>query len=356
MGCLCSSSIPGEDDQLALDQEQRTDTYDPGNMSVSRDSVMADYQFANHKKHIVTLSPIPDSEGGGDTNGHGSSLCAAANAKRNMKELQSFDVENDILPLPRKRVIFISIAQLNACIHTIPSYILSESIFCFKAQRSWFFPATRSEQQAAKFSMRYTINFNDKFLQALSEKHDKGLVLWLEDGKTWNEISTELTQVEDIYCSHGQPIDSASTSYQALKLDESWWLNQFKQSTESIDGGGGSGSSIEAQFCDSAESVVEELQTHKLKFNPTMELLYQSNATLIPMRGFDIEAYVHAHYAATVDDDNEDINPTLSGDLNLDVDYDAPAVTPEPVAIDAAGPVEDMMRVPSVSEVASAQI
>ncbi len=53
-------------------------------------------------------------------------------------DLLSLDLSIDPIPLQHKRVIFVSIAQLNACIDSVPSYILSESIFCFKADRSWF--------------------------------------------------------------------------------------------------------------------------------------------------------------------------------------------------------------------------
>eukprot|EP01083_Nonionella_stella_P138221 420626_1 len=47
-----------------------------------------------------------------------------------------------------------------------------------------------------------------------------------------------------------------------------------------------------------------------------MELLYQSNPTLIPMRGFDFEMYLNHHYAeketTTLQRDVNDIVPALT--------------------------------------------
>ena len=54
----------------------------------------------------------------------------------------------------------------------------------------------------------------------------------------------------------------------------------------------------------------------KLKFEPTRELLYQSNPTLIPMRQFDIEQYVNHHYEV-VTEENEDEDDDMDGfDMN----------------------------------------
>ncbi len=53
-----------------------------------------------------------------------------------------------------------------------------------------------------------------------------------------------------------------------LKLDTNWWLNEFKNVI-------GNGNAI---YCDTIDSVCEEINESKLKFNPTMELLYQSKS------------------------------------------------------------------------------
>ena len=52
-----------------------------------------------------------------------------------------------------------------------------------------------------------------------------------------------------------------------------------------------------------------------------MELLYQSNPTLIPMRGFDMEIYINQHYQQEqepeVDDDDYNNIVEISNDINM---------------------------------------
>ena len=207
-------------------------------MSVSsRDrSTMADVQFIKPRRPgsmikvqgkkghnpnaKIKLQTIPDLEQEAGTNGHHNTqnsshlarrisyrslkgLNGAKNShyvsKREMAELKQLDLKTDPLPLPHKRGIFISIAQLNACIEEIPSYILDESLFCFKAERSWFFPSNHVERKASRQSIRHTLNYNNKFLNVLKEKDERNLILWLSDTKSWTHISEELTQITDIY-------------------------------------------------------------------------------------------------------------------------------------------------------------
>eukprot|EP01084_Bolivina_argentea_P079983 144932_1 len=327
MGCLiCAEQNKTNDSNKQSDDEQvdYTETYDPANLSVSRDSTMADYQFTGKKPR--------------------GSFKLQSNMKRaircRLSTIQD-DVENDNinaintnkeaqpppLPLPHKRVIFISIAQLNACIDDIPDYILSESIFCFRAQRSWFWPRNVIQYREAQHSLRHKMSLNDKFLNVLKRKDKSNLVLWLEEDKTWHNISDELIQIEDVYYAEvavdhaaGDGDDTVLAAhdanrerrrYDALKLDTSWWLNDF----DNADG------CDRSMYCDSADRVVEELVTSQLKFNPTMELLYQSNPTLIPMRGFDFEMYLNHHYA------EKEVNKEDTT-LQRDVNDIVPALTP----------------------------
>merc|ERR1719361_213609 len=79
------------------------------NMSFSRESTMENYKFTerriSHYK-MPTLHTIPDNE-------------------------------SNLVPrqLPRRRVVFLSIASLNASIESLPPYILRKALFCFKAER-----------------------------------------------------------------------------------------------------------------------------------------------------------------------------------------------------------------------------
>ena len=83
-----------------------------------------------------------------------------------------------------------------------------------------------------------------------------------------------------------------------------------------------------------AKEVIEELRQCKLRFHPTMELLYQSNPTLVPMRNFDIEIYLNHHYKveeirSIADADAETVNlvdmDAVCGSSNLEIEND---VTP----------------------------
>ena len=258
-------------------------------MSVSRDSAMADYHFTGKRfkgsfkvnaNTTIKLSTIPDMEEHQiletpNSIKRVSSIASTPITKRDIQELLALDLSTDCLPLPHKRVIFISIAQLNACIDDIPSYILSESIFCFKAERCWFFPSNHSERKQSRQSIRHKLNFNQKFLQTLHEKDANKLILWLQDNKSWTHISHELSQIEDIFYTktnktkdespsalsipHSsttgqpqpndipQPIEQQQQQqqhikqYDPLQLDTSWWLNNFANGIDN---------NIQSLYCD----------------------------------------------------------------------------------------------------------
>jgi len=347
-----------------------TVTYDPANMSCSRDSAMENFNFPNKRasayklaRNVSTLGTIADTEG-----------CASeeAMATRDIHELHKVDLIRDPIPPPRKRVIFVSIAGLSACIETVPPHILSNALFCFKAERSWFFPSNAVEEEQSLDSIRHRINLSDKFLKDLKDKDADKKVLWMQHDSTWADISEQLVQIEDNFCSenwcptayrkpaaqlptrraslkgmypkfgieaniitiaeemvisrqqsresletkgsHSQHPPSAmlkhpnttsdsdtwkyvdcygrvnQRNYRPLKLDAAWWTSDaFKRE--------------ELQFVDRTQSVdvvLEELESNALKFKPSMEILFQSNPTLIPMTGFDLDLYVDHHYNADI--------------------------------------------------------
>lgn len=148
---------------------------------------------------------------------------------------------NDDIPV-KKRVIFISVTQLNLCIDIIPDNILLASIFCFKADRCWFFPSSPRECRISKLSIAGHMNYNPKFLYYVQEKDAQGLILWLSDDKTWKDISDELEKIPDIYYSNinsnrnGDRNDGRNTCnapfYKPLKLDISWWLHNYVKEIE----------------------------------------------------------------------------------------------------------------------------
>ena len=61
--------------------------------------------------------------------------------------------------------------------------------------------------------------------------------------------------------------------YEGLILDIKWWK---------------SSEDIELRYVIDVKSVIREIETCEVKFAPTMELFYQSNHSLIPMKTFVI--------------------------------------------------------------------
>jgi len=347
-----------------------TSTYDPANMTCSRESAMENFNFPTKRasayksaRNISKLGTIADTEGGANEE---------AMATRDIHELHELDLSRDPIPPPRKRVIFVSIAGLSACIETVPPHILSNALFCFKAERSWFFPSNAVEEEQSLDSIRHRINLSDKFLKALADKDADKKVLWMQHETTWSDISKQLVQIEDNFYSenwgstayrkpaaqlatrraslkvmypksgkesniipiaeemvisrkqskesvetkgsnsqyppcamlkHQRTVSDSDTwkyvdcygrlnlrKYLPLKLDAAWWASDAFNREE-------------FQFVDRTQSVdvvLEELKSNALRFAPSMEILFQSNPTLIPMAGFDLDLYVEHHYNADI--------------------------------------------------------
>lgn len=305
----------------------------------------------NSMQKISRLSTIPDTE----CNAKPPTLSLAVKEAvdvpvRDIRELLSLDLSRDAIPLPHRRVVFLSIAQLNASIESIPSYILKNALLCFRAERSWFFPSNPVEQSKSFDSIRHQMSFCDKFLRTLAQKEADGLALWLQHDTTWHHISAELARIEDLFyretagltmaaggatkrghhrrssssVSTEQHIEQLTTSqpvsgkegdrnetvshltrqitvsdsnladcysrlnvrkYEPLRLDPQWWTGRAPQ---------------DLQFAATADAVVAELRSNALKFSPSMEILFESNPTLVPMTGFDLKLFVDHHYAAAI--------------------------------------------------------
>lgn len=296
-------------------------SYDPANLSCSRQTTMDNYQFMEHrstlytKKRMEMWTPRGIPEFDGAAGGMGIDL----DHEQRIAELMELDLRREAIPLPHKRVVFLSIVQLNASIESIPQYILTKSLFCFKADRSWFFPSNAAERERATDTIRHRLNLCDQFLRTLADKDSHKMVLWMQlpdREKTWRDISSELSQIEDTFWRHPADHHSPSASrrsaresgreltvahlarqisasdtnltatnlirrYQPLQLDPEWYFE------------------LDAlQFATSPEAVAEELATNALRFVPSKEVLFQSNPSLIPMTTFDLDVFVDHHYSA----------------------------------------------------------
>eukprot|EP01084_Bolivina_argentea_P298132 513708_1 len=296
MGCLSSQEDSSDEKEntktLQLAPHITMSTYDPGNMSITRESVMKNYQFTKKQStknngfrlKLVQETPNgkvkfktrPSTEHETDIEEHNKRYVI----EKDLTELYDTNLLNDAIPKPRKRIVFISIVQLNSCIDNVPLYILEESLFMFKAQRAWFFPSNSDEERQSKQSIRHRVNWNEQFLSHLQKKDVQGHVLWFEDGQSWQDISLKLTTINDIY------FIETDRYYKPLLLNEEWWTNNFENKIDNI----------QSLHCQLSDIIIEEINACKLKFNPTMEIIYQSNPTLIPMKSFDFETYINQHY------------------------------------------------------------
>lgn len=194
------------------------------------------------------------------------------------------------IPMIRKRCVFLSIYSLNLCIEQIPKYILDDAIFCFKANRSQLFwtmiscdgissasnsSTSRSSTKSFTYnplslSVSSSTHFHPLFIKYCIEKSNNGLLLLMEDNKTWKDLSSKLSVITDTFY--------GNKTYNPLKIDiESNWNNN---------------NNLKLIYNTNINDVINELKENNLKFFPSMEIIKQSNPTLIPMKSFDIERYL----------------------------------------------------------------
>ena len=214
-------------------------------------------------------------------------------------------------PLRRKRVIFTSIVQLNLCIDKIPQYILDESIFFFKVntanelisfinskkegtdlddyendeedgdmdmdmdidQKMEDSMASRTEISTTN-SLSFIKDLQPLFIQYLRQKLDDNLLLLMDNKTSWSDISKQLSSVHDIWYNDS---NHNNKQYNELLLDKSYWNKMDEIGTYQYN----------VDSCD----VLEEIEYASLKYSPSMEILWQSNPTCIPMKIFDVKQY-----------------------------------------------------------------
>jgi len=149
---------------------------------------------------------------------------------------------------------------------------LENSIFCFAIGRAQLFPKTTEEKERALRSVVSKMNLNKKVLDWVQKKDENGLMLWFDPSlTTWSDISKQLHEIND-------PV--TNNKYNPLILDEQWWLNQYNHQDNTL-----------SKFGVNGQNIVNEIKRPKLKFAPSMELLWHSNPTLIPMTTFEMRRF-----------------------------------------------------------------
>eukprot|EP01083_Nonionella_stella_P034238 93744_1 len=162
------------------------------------------------------------------------------------------------LPDKHKRCIFLSMFRLNQCIEDIPSNILKESIFCFRMNTNEY----EDEDSPTKL--------HPLFLQYCQQKRKQGLFLEIKDGTTWSDVSQQLTTIRDVY----RP---GNTTYDPLLLDHAFWEHEYVEDVSC--------------FMVEKDEILHELSTNEFKFYPSMEIIVQSDASLVPMTCFNRNQY-----------------------------------------------------------------
>jgi len=197
------------------------------------------------------------------------------------------DIKNS---LHKPRVIFVSLFALKLSWESIPFDILYHSIFCINSRKQWIFPNDNKIsilESNASYITKY-MHLDKMFIELLRCKEEQGLIIWMNceninnNQKRNNEsngnINNNIKLVENWkmisnqLCCINDPI--TNKFYNPLKLS----IHQYRNT-------------INFQYVDEIQQIHEELETACFKFKSVMELLYQSNRTLIPMIHFDAKLF-----------------------------------------------------------------
>ena len=163
------------------------------------------------------------------------------------------------MPDANRRYVFLSASFLSKQYQSVPDGVLGDAILFFGAKRSWLFPANREEMLEARSQPTKYLEFDEAFKSLILDKEERKHVFWLLPGRDYKAASTFLEGITD-------PV--GGERYRPLILTEEWWLTKFN--------------SKDAKFCQDAKVVVSNFKQGEFNYDPVMELLYQSNPTLIP--------------------------------------------------------------------------
>ena len=171
------------------------------------------------------------------------------------------------------RVVFISASQLVRQWRSVPQAVLESSLFFFGSKRKWLFPETDADKAESRAQPTDYLGFHSDFRALILAKEQRGEVFFLKPADTayagdFAAASAWLTRLAD---------PATGEAYGPLLLEEGWWMGE-----------GGAGYSGRASFVRaSGRSVVRNFQTGDHDYDPTMELVRQSNAGLLPCLCWD---------------------------------------------------------------------
>ncbi len=158
-----------------------------------------------------------------------------------------------------RRSVFLSAPFLSKQYKSIPDEVLEASILFFGAKRSWLFPSNSEEMlEAKKLSEKY-LEFDEDYKSFILRKEKQNLVHWLLPSKDYQRASEFFANILD-------PV--SKENYLPLILDKNWWQTEFV--------------STDGKYTKNAEQIISNFNSGEFDYEAVMELLYQSNPTLIP--------------------------------------------------------------------------
>ncbi|MEU1509861.1 hypothetical protein [Kitasatospora sp. NPDC005748] len=158
-----------------------------------------------------------------------------------------------------RRHVFLSATFLSKQYKSVPSEILEGAIFFFGGKRSWLFPANREEMLEARSQPAKYLEFDEDYKSLIRHKESQKQVFWLLPEKNYRAGSDVIEALTD-------PV--RKENYLPLILDEEWWRTEFVPE--------------DAKYAKDATQIINNFKQGEFDYDAVMELLYQSNPTLVP--------------------------------------------------------------------------
>lgn len=173
-----------------------------------------------------------------------------------------------------KRTVFISCSALYNFYRQVDATEMENAIFMFGSKRCWLFPETEAERSDSAQQPTDYLQMSDHFKQLVLKKEAENLVFWLKpddyeysgdisdgDPESYQRFSTWIQTVVD-------PV--TNENYGPLILDDEWWLSKETFPTP--------------KYCYARQAIIDNYKSGAHSYRPVMELVYQSNPTMVPKR------------------------------------------------------------------------
>ena len=128
---------------------------------------------------------------------------------------------------------------------------------------SWLFPQNDRERKESLRQPTKYLEFEEEFQQLILRKEKQGLVYWLKPDEDYRKVSAFLEQITD-------PI--TGSNYKPLILKDTFWKSEWDSKA--------------GKYSKNSDRVICNYRMGEHDYYPVMELLYQSNPTMVPVLRF----------------------------------------------------------------------